>query len=439
MRIAYITDTYLPETNGIVTSIHNFTENLAKDGHQILIIAPKYNKKHDHPVENITIKRYPSFSFASNKNTRIAYPYITSIVSDLRKFKPDVIHIQTPMSIGVAGIMAAKILGIPSIQTYHSYIPDFMVYLSPYKIFGFEKATDAIASSRVVKKIIESGAYKGFDKFNEDIRERSEVIKGINKLTRRFRHQGETTFSERFAWDFTRFLYGKSNIVLTPSIVLAKLLTRHRMPVPVYDMSNGIEFHSFAKKKDYHIRNSMIYVGRLGLEKGVDVVVKAFAKAHKTKPELRLDIYGDGPAKDALHRLVEKLGLTESVGFVGFVSRAEIKRSLKRHDFFVTASPMETQGLVILEAMAAGLPVLGVDALAVPELIHDDKNGYLVEPHNYTQMAEAMIKLTESAERNKRFGEQSVEYASVHDISKCVAKLEDVYMSLIESTKERKR
>lgn len=436
MRIAYITDTYHPEVNGIVTSIHNFTENLAKDGHQIIIIAPKYDRKHDHPSKNITIKRYPSFSFASNKNTRIAYPYVTSIISDLRAFKPDVIHIQTPMSIGVVGLMAARILGIPSIQTYHSYIPDFMVYLNPYNFLGIGKAADAIASSKAVKKIIESDTYKLLDKMTDDIRERSVVIRGINKLTKRVRRRGETTLSERFAWDFTRFLYGKSNIVLTPSVALARLLIRHRMPVPVYDMSNGIEFQFFQSKKDYHIRNKMIYVGRLGLEKGVDVVIKAFALAHKKNPALHLDIYGEGPAKNELIKLVKNLGVADSVGFVGFVSRAVIKRSLKKHDFFVTASAMETQGLVILEAMAAGLPVLGVDALAVPDLIHDGKNGYLVEPRNYKQMAEAMLKLTESKERNKQFGLKSLEYAEVHDISNCVAKLERVYTELIASTKK---
>jgi len=436
MRIAYLTDTYLPETNGIVTSIHNFTENLAADGHEILIIAPKYNRKRDLHVDNIQIKRYPSFSFASNKETRIALPMVTSIIRDLRKFKPDIIHIQTPMSIGVAGVMAAKILGIPSIQTYHTYLPDFMVYLNPYNLLGISRAAGALASSKAIKKIIESDAYRSLDLAGDDIRKRSEVIKGFNRLTRRLRKRGEATFSERFAWDFTRFLYGKSDIVLTPSIALAKLLTRHRVPVPVYDMSNGIEFQNFHKKKDFHIRNKMIYVGRLGLEKGVDVVVRAFAIAQKERPSLRLDVYGEGPAKPAILELVRKLGITDSVGFYGFVSRASIKRILKQHDFFVTASTIETQGLVILEAMSAGLPVLGVDALAVPELVHDEKNGYLVEPNNYKQMAEAMLKLSESPARNKRFGQASIEYAEVHDIPNCVAKLEGVYEDLIASTKK---
>jgi len=436
MKIAYLTDTYSPEVNGIVTSITNFTENLAADGHEILIIAPKYNRKHDHPSKNITVRRYPGFSFATNKNTRIAYPFVMSIISELREFRPDVIHIQTPMSIGVVGIMAAKILGIPSIQTYHSYIPDFMVYLNPYNFLGVGRAKEAIASSKAVKKIIETGAYKMLDQMTGNIHEKSVIIKGMNRLTSRVRRRGETTLSDRFAWEFTRFLYGKSNIVLTPSVALARILTRHRMPVPVYDMSNGIEYSHFAKKKDYHIRNRMIYVGRLGLEKGVDVVVKAFAVAHKEKPDLRLDIYGEGPAMNELQRIIAKHGLEDAVTFVGFVSRVEIKKALKRHDFFVTASPMETQGLVILEAMSAGLPVLGVDALAVPDLIHDNKNGYLVEPHNYKQMAEAMLKLTESPERNKRFGQASLKYAEVHDIPNCVAKLERVYEDLIAATKK---
>lgn len=437
MRIAYLTDTYLPETNGIVTSIHNFTENLAAAGHEILIIAPKYDRKHDHPPENITIKRYPGFSFASNKNTKIAYPYVTSIISDLREFGPDIIHIQTPMSIGVAGLMAAKILKIPSIQTYHSYIPDFMTYLSPYNLLGMGKAGDAIASTKVVKKIIESNAYKKLEEINDDMLKRSEIIRGLRKLSRKFTRRSERTLSDRFAWDFTRFLYGKSDIVLTPSKVLAHLLIRHKVPVPVYDMSNGIEFQFFHSKKDYHIRNKMIYVGRLGLEKGVDVVVKAFALAHEKNPKLHLDIYGEGPAKNDLVKLVGKLGIQDSVAFTGFVSRKIIKKTLKQNDFFVTASTMETQGLVILEAMAAGLPVIGVDALAVPELVHNEVNGYLVEPGNVKQMAEAMIKLTESAKRNKQFGEKSLEMAEVHDLPNCAAKLERVYEELIASKKAK--
>ncbi len=432
MKIAYLTDTYQPEINGIVTSITNFTTNLAEAGHEILIIAPKYNRKKDKPIPNITIKRYPSFSFATNKDTHIAYPALLGIIRDLREFKADIVHVQTPMSIGVSGVIAAKILGIRLVQTYHTYLPDFMVYVSPYNLLGVGKASERITSSRVWKKIIESNLVDRFSAFGGSTLKRSEVVRAINKQLRRTqRYTGSKAISDRFAWDFTRILYGRSDIVFSPSVALAKLLTRHKVGVPSIDMSNGIEFHHFSKKKDYRIRNKMIYVGRLGLEKGVDVVVKAFAIAREQNPALRLDIFGEGPAKKELETLIAKLGLGESVGFVGFVTRATIKRALKQHDFFVTASPMETQGLVILEAMAAGLPVIGVDALAVPELVHNEKNGYLVKSGNPKEMAEAMLKLSESAARNKKFGQKSLEYAEVHNIPNCVAKLEAAYKDLL--------
>jgi len=431
MRIAYLTDTYSPEINGVVTSILNFTQNLAKDGHEILIIAPKYNRKRDPKIENITIKRYASFSFASNKETRLAYPAVIGIVNNLRAFKPDIIHIQTPMSIGVVGIMAAKILGIKNIQTYHTYIPEFMVYLSPYNLLGLDKATSAIASSKAVRLIIESEAYKLLDETSVDIRRKSEVVRGINKLARRLRGRKGQTFSDRFAWDFTRFLYGRSDVVLTPSKALAKLLIKHRMKVPVYDLSNGIEFHYFDKKKDYRIRNRMVHIGRLGLEKGADVVIRSLAVARKTNPKLTLDIYGDGPAMATLVKLSDSLGLGDCVNFLGFTPRAKIKKLLKGYDFFITASTIETQGLVILEAMAAGLPVIGVDALAVPELVYDNKNGYLVEPKNPKAMAEAMIKMTENKVKNEKFGAYSLKIAETHDLPHCSEKLENIYSELI--------
>ncbi len=431
MKIAILTDTYSPEINGIVTSILNFTENLARDGHEILIIAPKYNRKHDPKIENIIIKRYPSFSFASNKETRVAYPSIVGIIGDLRKFKPDIIHIQTPMSIGVVGVMAAKILGIKSIQTYHTYIPDFMVYLSPYNLLGFDRAASSLASSKVVRKIIESESYKLLDETAVNIQKKSEVIRILNKLVKRLRRKRSQKFSDRFAWDFTRFLYGKSDIVLTPSIALSKLLTRHGMKVPVYDLSNGIEYNQIEKKVDYRIRNRMVHVGRLGLEKGIDVVIKAFATALKTNPNLTLDICGDGPAMSKLIKLSESLGIEKNVNFLGFVPRNKVKKLLKRYDFFVTASTIETQGLVVLEAMAAGLPVLGVDALAVPELVINNKNGYLTKPGDTKGMAVAMLKLVTDSGRNKKFGQFSLEIAETHDLTHCAEKLENIYSELI--------
>lgn len=438
MKIAYLTDTYSPEINGVVTSILNFTRNLAQDGHQILIIAPKYDQKHDPGTDNIALKRYPSFSFASNKETRLAYPAVIGIVNDLRAFKPDLIHVQTPMSIGIAGIIAAKILGIRCIQTYHTYIPEFMIYLSPYNLLGIDKVTNAIASSKVIRKIIESDAYKLMDQTSIDIQKKSALIRGVNKLAEHLRGE-EHTLSDKYAWDFTKFLYDKADIVLTPSKALARVLVEHGLTAPVHDLSNGIEYHEIEKKQSYRIRNRMVHVGRLGLEKGTEVVIQALAEALKTEPALTLDIGGDGPAMAKLVKLTRTLGLEGSVNFLGFVPRDWIKRQLKRYDFFVTASTIETQGLVILEAMAAGLPVIGVDALAVPELVHDNRNGYLVEPIDYQAMSRAMLKLTRDPKRNEAFGQHSLRIAETHDLPHCARKLEKIYAELLAGTVNKRQ
>jgi len=121
---------------------------MARSGHSVLVIAPRYDGNPDAPAGGISVKRYPAFSFASNRATRIAVPFLTAILRDLRDFKPDIVHIQTPMGIGVTGIVASRILGIPSIQTYHSYIPDFLAYLSPYQLLGMNRITEKLLRSR---------------------------------------------------------------------------------------------------------------------------------------------------------------------------------------------------------------------------------------------------------------------------------------------------
>jgi len=430
MKIACLTDTYHPEINGVVTSVLNFTRNLAQAGHQILIIAPKYDRKQDPKTANITVKRYPSFSFASNKETRLAYPSAISIVNNLRDFKPDLIHVQTPMAIGMAGVMAAKILGLKLVQTYHTYIPEFMVYLSPYNLLGVDKAANRIASSKVMRKIIESDAYRLLDETSIDIQKRSFFVRSINKLAEHLRGE-EHTFSDKVAWDFTRFIYNKSDLVITPSQALADVLVGHGLKAPVHVLSNGIEFHEIEKKQDYRIGHRMIHVGRLGLEKGTDVVVRGLAEALKTNPALTLDIGGDGPAMAKLVNLTRTLGLEKSINFLGFVPREVLKQQLMQYDFFVTASTIETQGLVILEAMAAGLPVIGVNALAVPELVYDNQNGCLVETEDYRAMGAAMLRLSEDPRQNEAFGRFSMMIAEKHDLPHCADRLEKIYMELL--------
>lgn len=427
VKIAFVTDTYTPEINGVVTSIVNFSEFLAARGHEVLIIAPKYDKKSDEEVGGIRIKRYPSFSYAANKNTRIAYPFLVRMRSELKDFEPDIVHIQTPLGIGVTGLLAARMLNLPSIQTYHTYIPDFMTYVNPYRVLGLDKVTGNIANLKAVRRVLESD----FVERAREIEDESAVLSLMHKLFRGSR-ASDARLTDRFAWDFTRTLYNRSDLVLTPSEVLAKILRKHRIKAPVTAVSNGVDFEAFEKKTDYAIGQRLINVGRLGVEgKNVDQVIEAFALTLRSRPEMTLDIAGDGPARKSLERLAVRLGIAERVNFLGFVSLDTLKEKYRDHDAFVTASTIETQGLVILEAMSAGLPILGVDALAIPECVKNDRNGYLVAPSDLEAMADAMVKLTESAERNRQFGAASLEIARAHDVELCGERLEEIYREVI--------
>jgi len=208
---------------------------------------------------------------------------------------------------------------------------------------------------------------------------------------------------------------------------MKKTLKKQGVKTEVEVLSNGIDYDLFKKKTDYRITNKMIHMGRLGHEKSVDVVIKAFAIALKENPDLRLDILGDGPAKKTLQNLTKNIGLSKQIRFGGAYDINKVSKLLCHYDFFVTASTIETQGIVILEAMASGLPVLGVNKLAVPEVIHDKKNGYISKPFNPQGMAKNMLKIIESEERLRTFGKKSLVIARSHEIYKCKDRLAHFY------------
>lgn len=420
MKIAIFTDTYLPDKNGVSLSIDNFTKLMADDGHQIMIFCPKVRHFKDKKYTGINVRRYISVAAPTYKEMQLALPFIWTVVKDLKDFNPDVVHIQTPMGMGWVGIWAAKILKIKNIQTYHTYIPDFLVYLNPKKLIGINKIANYINNSRLVK----------FMKLRPDVFEESPGLTKSEKNNRKFFHiykKNKGKLNERFGRDYTRIVYNRADLVLTPSGAMKNFLKKQGIKTKVEVMSNGVNYNFFKKKIDYTVKNRIVHTGRLGFEKNVDVVIKAFNLAQKINPDLRLDIYGDGPAKRSLQSLVKNVGIGKKVKFFGAFDIAKVSQQLCDYDFFVTASTIETQGIVILEAMSSGLPVLGVDELAVPEIIRHGKNGYLSKPFDVEGMAENMLKMLESDKRLEQFGYKSLEIAKSHEISKCKDHLVQVY------------
>jgi len=431
MRIAIFTDSYVPDKNGVSASIDQFTKLMAADGHKIMIFCPKYGLYKDKRYPNITIKRYAAFKWPTYGDIRIAIPFIGAAVRDLREFGPDLVHVQTPITIGWIGIWASKILKIKNIQTYHTYIPDFLSYLNPKLLFGIKKISSEENASKMSKLV--AGSSLGDDKalfariksyFEKDSADKAVKAKKTKKKTKK-------RINDTFGRDFTCVVYDRADLILTPSKAMAKILKQQGVKAKVEVQSNGIDYDFFKKKEDYGVKNHIVHFGRLGHEKSVDVVIRAFSIAQRTIPELTLDIWGDGPARKVLQLLVSSLGLNNKIRFYGRYEINKLAGELPKYDFFATASTIETQGIVILEAMASGLPVLGVDKFAISEVVHDGENGYISRPFDIEGMAANMVKLLQDDKKLERFGQKALEMAKSHEIKKCKEQLLNTYERVV--------
>lgn len=431
MKIVIFTDTYLPGLNGVATSIHQFTTMMADDGHQIMIFCPKFRQFRHKKHPNIIIKSCASITAPSYKDFRLALPTIWQTVHEVKKFGPDVIHVQTPLGIGWVGIWVSKILKMPNIQTYHTYIPEFLVYLNPKNLFGIKKIQDYLANYKVVQYLTSK---------NITSREQRQHTLGqqFDSLAREINSQKiekqklSKKASDRFAERYTRLVYDRASLILTPSEAMKKILEKQGVTPPVEVMSNGVNHQFFDKKDDFTIKKRFIHMGRLGSDKSVDVIIEALAVAHQTDPDIRLDIYGDGPERKKLQNLSRQLKLQSRVRFLGAYNINKVAKLLKNYDCFVTASTIETQGIVILEAMSAGLPVLGVRALAVPETVHHGINGYLSRPDDTKELAKNMLQVIQQPTKLKSFSQESLKIAQSHDAQICKEKLLAVYQKMAE-------
>jgi glycosyltransferase involved in cell wall biosynthesis len=384
MRIAYVSDTYLPETNGIVTAIVRHAHGLVDRGHDVLVLCPRYRADDPGSEPHIALDRHPAWSASSNPDTHVTLPFFPTIVAPLRRFRPDLVHVHTPLPLGVSGILAARGLGIPIVQTYHSWVPGIMQYASLSRLLGLDRGP---------------------------------------------RHTHDTALA-RF---YTRRVYNRADLLLAPSEALCELLRELGLRPPVRCQTNGIDAAEFPPKTEWSLRRRVMHCGRLGFEKNAEVVVEAFARFAEDRPDWELHLLGEGPAAPYLRLLIDRLGIAGRVRFEGFVSRERLADSYREADIYATASTIETQGLVVLEAMASGTPVVGVDALAVPEMARHGRNAIIVEPYDRAAMASAFARIADDDALRERMGRAGIEDVRVHDLDRAIDRLENTYEELAAS------
>ncbi len=324
MRIGFFTDTFLPQKNGVVTSLLSFGPELVGRGHEVFVFCPESNVRE---FQGMAVYSYPAVTFRPYPEFRIAVPQGRDKAPKL-----DIVHTHSPFTMGFFGWRVAKLQGIPRVSTFHTMLSEYVGYVS-----------------RLGKLLLKPITWKFCKVFYNRHRK---LIAPSNVLREVLKKQG----IER--------------------------------PIEVIPTGIDLDFFKPINKKKARrklgIGGEKIFLtlGRLGHEKNIDVIFRAMKNV-----DAKLVVAGRGPAAKKLKNLRDGLGIQKKVSFVGYVPENLKPLYYSAADAFILASTSETQGVVVTEAMACGAPVIGTNSLAIPEIVKDGKNGYLFDPHNVKELS----------------------------------------------------
>ena len=363
MRIAIFSDNFYPELSGISDSLVSLARELAKRGHKIHFYVPRYSKK-DHALSkfehdeidlgpNVAITRFSSFYFGSGSGQgRIVIPCGFRSFA-VGKFNPDVIHTQTFFGVGIEALIASRLLRKPLVGTNHTAVKGFLIY-NPFK----SAWTDHL------------------------------IVRYVN-------------------WYYSRCI-----TVTAPSRSVFEEMDKDGFEKKGIPLSNPIDTEIFrpladrdALRKKLNIGNyPIIHAGRLAAERSIDVILRALPFVQKEIPEAKLLLSGRGPAEKDLRALAASLGIANAVDFLGFVEQQTLVEAYNAARAFAITSTVDTQSMVMMQAMACGIPVVGVRARALPEYINDT-NGFVVEPGDHVALAKRLVEILKSEALEKKLGE----------------------------------
>jgi len=383
MRIMLATESYYPHIDGGAVAEHNLALRLAGKGHDVAVLAPasKFSNSIEEDEGTIVYRRRAyTFPFYNHKVS--PFPAI-GVGRIIKEFKPDVLHAHNPWAIATTSLLYAKMKGIPVVGSNH---------LQP------ENLVMSVAKTRFVFQALR---YSGW----------------------------------RFLVDYCNYY----DHVISPTQTAVNLLLDNGLKAPATAISNGIDLKIFnpnndpailEKKYRFPKKQRVLYTGRLSGEKQMDVWVEA-AKNVLDEIDCHFIIGGSGREKESLAQMVNDLGIADHVTFTGFIPEAEFPGIYAVADVFAISSVAELQSIVTMEALASGLPVVATNKDALPELVHDGKNGYLFTPGDAKDMANKMITILTNKQLQKKMGEESLNIIQKHSFDRVVCQFEDVYRDVV--------
>ncbi|MFZ2627695.1 MAG: glycosyltransferase [Rugosibacter sp.] len=379
MHVLMLSDVYFPRINGVSTSMQTFRQELGAHGIRLTVAAPEYPGH----IETDGIERIASRQVPLDPEDRLmTRAGLKAFNRRVASADFSLIHVQTPFAAHYAGIKLARQQGVPVIATYHTHFEEYLFHYLP---------------------IVPRGALRGLAR--RAARGQCNALDGI----------------------------------IVPSQPMAQTLRDYGVTTPLHVIPTGLPESQFIRgdgqrfRAAYRIgaeRKIALFVGRAAFEKNIGFLLEVAALARQQRPDLLLVIAGEGPALEQLQRKANQLGINDHVRFVGYLPRESgLRDCYAAADVFVFASRTETQGLVLLEAMAAGLPVLALPALGAAEIITPQR-GAVAAIDEPAAFAAQLVGLLDQPARLAELGREGITFAREWDAVTQAGRLAALYRDL---------
>ncbi|MFP4237597.1 MAG: glycosyltransferase [Desulfonatronovibrio sp.] len=383
MNICMFTNTYLPHMGGVAKSVAAFAEDLRLRGHQVLIISPTFPHEKE-PSDEEHVLRVPAIQNFNGSDFSVSIPLPFIINHKINSFGPDIIHSHHPYLLGDAALRTAYRRDLPLVFTHHTLYEQYTHYVP----------LDSQAMKRLAVLLATSYA---------------------NHCAR----------------------------VIAPSQSIAELIARRGVKTPIQVIPTGVDLEYFHSGKgadfrtQYHIPEDVPVIGHLGRlapEKNLEYLTRAVVQALKIIPQkARFLVVGSGPSQEHIQQIFDENGLIDRLIMAGKQTGQELANAYRAMNIFVFASKSETQGMVLTEAMAAGVPVIALDASGVREVVRDDYNGRLLNQETSAEtFGQTIADFFDKKNLDHRWEKGAYHTAGEFSREACVQKLINTYQSLLE-------
>ncbi len=382
MRVLFISDVYFPRVNGVSTSIRTFRADLREAGVDTVLLAPDYGEAAGLANEPGVLRVAAGNVPRDPEDRRMKSGAMRGRLAQLQGQRFDLVHVQTPFVAHYAGVRFARERGIPVIATYHTFFEEYLHHYVP------------MLPRRVGRVLARS---------------------------------------------FTRSQCAQLNAIVAPSEPMRALLLEYGVTTRIQVVPTGLPAASYVAGNGARFRATygiaadrplLLYVGRVAHEKNIEFLLHAFVALRRVRSGAMLAIAGEGPAREHLQSLATRLGIAADVQFIGYLDRERgLPDCYAAADVFVFASRTETQGLVLLEALAQGRPVVSTAHLGTASILQAGC-GARVAPEKPEAFAQAIADILDDPARAARLSAQARSYAAGWASSRMAWRLAELYRDL---------